>query len=128
MAGRWTDDGKIDKRFKDKPASAGCFFYLGLLILLAAGAVFVISTMGYTEQFVGNIEYLYESGWLEIGGYTLLGIFLLLIIWVVFKYKSVAKEMNDNAEKNEKEESVNDSSNTSMLLLMFMLSMISGIE
>ena len=112
MASKLTKDGHIDQRFKK--STSGCFLYFGILIILLLGAVFVIEQMGYTEQFVGNIKYLYESGWLEIGGYTLLGIFLLLIFLMVSAYNAVAKEKNVNAAKIEKEETVNVSSNSSM--------------
>ena len=113
MASKLTKDGHIDQRFKK--STSGCFLYFGILIILLLGAVFVIEQMGYTEQFVGNIKYLYESGWLEIGGYTLLGIFLLFFCWMVYTYDAVAKELkkkNVNAVKIEKEETVNVSSNS----------------
>ena len=97
MASKLTKDGHIDQRFKK--STSGCFLYFGILIILLLGAMFVISKMGYTEQFVGYIKdlvelssRLYESGWLEIGGYTLLGIYVLAVILRVLSKSNESKK------------------------------------
>ena len=89
-----------------------------------------------------------ESGWLEIGGYTLLGTYLLaMLLRGLSKSNKSKKEYEEsesskigentvNAENNEKEESVNVSSNTSMpfiykligiCVLSFILTLVMGI-
>ena len=90
-ASRIRKDGQLDRRFTSTSGCALLFLILlgvvgGVILLISAGYSHILE-MGYTEQFGGYINDLYKSGQLEIGGYILLGIFVLAVILKVLSKK-----------------------------------------